>query len=238
MKGKPLTPDESQEPTEYEKVIEGLAKILQLTYIMSIGEVAHPTRNRMEPVPISSNNDLKVLFSKHWNEFKDKNPRDDLKNFKASQRKRIQSILDEILEKIPSFEHQDSKGNLNELYLDVGKYINEYLTNHKEAIKPNETKPEPENGVKAWIICLEQQEKESVPQVIERIKQMYNWKFNYNQLKNGFIPDVKNIFDRVYNKNCKPEATEKQQSDLILSMSFLKDEKSIKKARTILKTLI
>ncbi len=229
MKGKPLTPGESQEPTEYEKVIEGLEKILQLTYIMSIGEVAHPTRKRMEPVPISSNNDFTVLFSKHWTEFKHKAPLATQNQIKTVQKDKIQNVLNDILAKIPSFK-EDNR------YLYAERYINEYLTNHKEAIKPNETKPEPENGVKAWIICLEQQEKESVPKVIERIKQTYNWKFNYIQLKNGFIPDLKTIVQRSY-KHVKLEATEKQKSDLILSMSFLKDEKSIKKAENILKNM-
>jgi len=234
MKGKTLFPYLSDEPTMEENVIEGLAKILQLTYLMSIGEVAHPTRNRIEPVPAPTSIDdlhvyCQILFSKHWNEFKSKNPIATQNQFKTVQKYKIQNVLNDILAKIPSF-RADNRYSYAEMY------INEYLTDHKEAIKPNEAKPEPENGVKAWIICLEQQEKESVPKVIERIKQTYNWKFNYSQLKNGFIPYLKIIVERSYN-HFKLEATEKQKSDLILSMSFLKDEKSIKKAENILKNI-
>lgn len=222
MKGKPL-------PTEYEKVIEGLAKILQLTYIMSIGEVAHPTRNRMEPVPISSNNDLKVLFSKHWNEFKDKNPRADLQNFKASQRKRIQSILDEILEKIPSFEHQDSKGKLNELYLDVGKYINEYLS--QEAENKREISKEPHAMVKAWVIHFQfkrlNKELKDI-EAIDKCLHAFKWSGSKERLRQLLV-EVRSISSNSDGIKRKP--TDKQLKDLGSAIDFITNNEAIAEAR-------
>ena len=233
MKGKTLTPGESQEPTEYEKVIEGLAKILQLTYIMSIGEVAHPTRKRMEPVTVSPNNDFKepvtvspnnyfkVLFSKHWNEFKDKYPRADLQNFKASQRKRIQSILDEILEKIPSFEH-------DERYFDAGKYINEYLS--QEVEKKREDLKEPHAMVKAWVICFERlgnNEKLTDMQAIDKYTDIFKWGGSKEVLrqkvsKAGMIRG---------SDGKKGNLSEKQIRDLGSAIKYMNNKEAIAKAK-------
>lgn len=210
MKGKPL-------PTEYEKVIDGLAKILQLTYIMSIGEVAHPTRKRMVPVPISSNNDFTVLFSKHWNEFKDKYPRADLQNFKASQRKRIQSILDEILEKIPSFEH-------GELYFDVGKYINEYLS--QEVEKKRESLKEPHAMVKAWVIHFQSKannDKLSDKKAIDKYLHAFKWSGSKEVLRQSLVK-ARSIATLADGK--KRNHTDKQLKDLGSAIDFMTNKEA------------
>ncbi len=225
MNEKSLTPGEVQIHPENKNTSYGIWKAMELAYLMSIKE-ADPTIKTKDPIPVFSDSDFEVLYEKHLKEFKTKFPRATENAFKDSQRKKIQNLLNEIVKHYPAFEIQDER------YHDAVTYIEKYLTHEKASLE------EPTNGVKAWIIICEMDEKETLPKVIERLQPKYSWKFNYKSLKNDFMPKIKKIVESIDNSKTKFEATPKQKKDLRDSISYLKDIKSKETAEKILKSIL
>lgn len=212
MNGKPLTPGELQEPTEYEKVIEGLAKVLELDFLMSID---------VDIVGISSAKDFQLLFSKHWTEFKHKAPLATQNQFKTVQKDKIQNVLNDILTKIPSFK-EDNR------YLYAERYINEYLS--QEAENKREISKEPHAMVKAWVIHFQfkllNKELKDI-EAIDKCLLAFKWSGSKERLRQLLV-EVRSISNSD-GKNGNP--SEKQIRDLGSAIKYMNNNEAIAKAK-------
>lgn len=220
MKGKPLM-------TEHERVIEALAKALELTYILSIGEAEHPTRKRTDPVPVKSENDFKDLYSKHWKDFKSKTKLATENQFKRVQKEKIQNLMNEITTVIPLFRS-------DERYLIAERYVNEYLLPHLPIAKANNLK-EPEAMVKAWVIHFEMENYNkfniangiqiSGIQAIDKYTDLFNWNGNKERIRQHLVKA------RSFQKYKFKPPTPKQVKDLEKAIKYMRSKEAISEAK-------